>query len=156
MKLEKWALIAEIVSGVAVVVTLIFLILGIRENTEVVRASAYASSIDGFNDFTNIIFSDPELVRLYDAFFNDGVSELSEPDTQRLQFMMNTLFRSYEKAYFSRQYGLLGEAEWERMEVIACRNFRLTEQLPFWRENVIVTLVTREFREFLNRCPTGE
>ena len=34
MKLEKWALIAEIVGSVAVVVTLIFLIIEVRGNTE--------------------------------------------------------------------------------------------------------------------------
>jgi hypothetical protein len=39
MKLEKWALIAEIVGGVSVVITLIFLIAGIRENTAVTRVS---------------------------------------------------------------------------------------------------------------------
>ena len=38
-KLSEWASIAEIVSGIAVVITLVFLIFGIRENTEVTRAA---------------------------------------------------------------------------------------------------------------------
>ena len=38
MKLEKWALIAEIVGGVAIVVTLIALIVELRGNTGAIRA----------------------------------------------------------------------------------------------------------------------
>jgi hypothetical protein len=41
VKLSDWANVAEVVSGVAVVITLIFLILSIRENTEITRAAAY-------------------------------------------------------------------------------------------------------------------
>ena len=39
MKLEKWALIAEIVSSVAVVVTLVLLLFEVRENTDIARAA---------------------------------------------------------------------------------------------------------------------
>ncbi len=38
MKLEKWALIAEVVGGLAVVATLIVLIAEIRSNTEAISA----------------------------------------------------------------------------------------------------------------------
>ena len=40
-KLADWASIAEIISGIAVVVTLIVLIVEVRDNTEVLRVSAY-------------------------------------------------------------------------------------------------------------------
>ena len=43
MKLEKWALIAEIVGGVAIVGTLIFLIVEIRGNSAAIRASTATS-----------------------------------------------------------------------------------------------------------------
>ena len=43
MKLEKWALIAEIVGSVAVVTTLIFLIIEIRGNSAAVRAESLTS-----------------------------------------------------------------------------------------------------------------
>ena len=39
MKLEKWALIAEIVSSFAVVVTLILLVVELRDNTVALRAT---------------------------------------------------------------------------------------------------------------------
>ena len=60
-KLSDWASIAEIVSGVAVVITLIFLIVGIRENTNVVRASAFSDNLSAFNDFSMTVAADAEL-----------------------------------------------------------------------------------------------
>ena len=43
MRLEKWALVAEITSGIAIVATLIFLIVEIRANSAAVRATALTS-----------------------------------------------------------------------------------------------------------------
>ena len=64
-KLSDWASIAEIVSGIAVVITLVFLVLGIRENTEVMRATSFASSIDTLNEFTASVVTDSELRQLW-------------------------------------------------------------------------------------------
>jgi hypothetical protein len=43
--------LAEIVSGIAVVVTPIFQVLGIRENPDVIRFSVYANLMDELNAF---------------------------------------------------------------------------------------------------------
>jgi hypothetical protein len=43
MKLEKWALLAEIVSGVAIVITLVILILEVRGNTDAVRVQTISA-----------------------------------------------------------------------------------------------------------------
>jgi hypothetical protein len=46
LKLEKWALIAEIVGAFAIVVTLIFLIVEIRGNSSAIRAATATSIAD--------------------------------------------------------------------------------------------------------------
>lgn len=51
MKLSGWASIAEIISGTAVLITLVFLVFGIRENTEITRAAAYDRNIDSLNQW---------------------------------------------------------------------------------------------------------
>ena len=50
MKLEKWAFIAEIVLGVAVLTTLIFLVVGIRDRNSVNRFLAYERILESAND----------------------------------------------------------------------------------------------------------
>ena len=46
MKLKKWALIAEIVGGAAIVISLIVLIVEIRGNTDAIQAQAEAARLE--------------------------------------------------------------------------------------------------------------
>ena len=120
MKLEKWALIAELVSGVAVVVTLVFLIQGIQENTEVTRATAYDRNIDSLNEWRMARVRNPEINRLAIAFFNSTVDTLSDDDVALLLPYIQTLFGIYEKSYFAFKYGVLGASEWSRFSNQIC------------------------------------
>lgn len=119
-RLSDLASIAEIVSGVAVAITLVFLVLGIRENTEIVRASAYAGSMDSLNDFTMDVVTDADLRPVWTAFLNENTANFDGDDRQQLQMLLIVLFRNYEKAYFSERYGLLGSTEWGRFERQIC------------------------------------
>lgn len=67
-KLSDWANAAQIVSGIAVVVTLLFLILGIRENTAITRATAYDRNMDSLNYVRNVLVTDPETLDAWQKF----------------------------------------------------------------------------------------
>jgi len=141
-KLSNWASIAEIVSGIAVVTTLIFLILGIRENTEVVRASSYADSMDSLNDFSMDIQTNADLRPVWGAFVNDDTAGFDADDFRQVQMLLVILFRNYEKAYFSEQYGLLGSTEWGRFERQICVQVdraRITDESILGFLDVILT-----------------
>ena len=64
-RLSDWASYAEIASGIAVVVTLIILVIGIRENTEITRTAMYAGTLDQFNAFETAILLDSDLRQIY-------------------------------------------------------------------------------------------
>jgi len=65
VKLEKWASIAEIASGIAVVITLLIRFAGVRENTEITRTAMYADALDQFNALETEILLDPDLLPIY-------------------------------------------------------------------------------------------
>ena len=111
LKLSDWASIAEIVSSIAVIVTLVFLVLGVRDNTDVLRASAYADLMDSLNEFQSEQMANPDSLRVWDAFVAEEAAELDGLDRRRLTLTALILFRIYEKAYFSNQSGLIGESE---------------------------------------------
>ena len=46
MKLEKWALVAEVISGTAIVISLVILIFEVRGNTDAVQAQSSASRLE--------------------------------------------------------------------------------------------------------------
>ena len=149
-KLSNWASIAEIGSSLAVVVTLIFLIVGLQDNTNVTRASVYASSIDSLNDFESTILADPELSRIHLAYLRSDTVGLSPEETDRLTFIMAILFRIYEKAYYSERYDLIGEEEWGRFERMICINYARAETAG--TAQTIRNLMTEEFMRYILTC----
>ena len=119
-KLSDWVDLAEIVSGIAVVVSLVFLILGIQENTDVTRFSVYANLIDEINENDRIKLTNPEVGAAWEAYANETTKELSAEDLSRVRLQAVLVFRSYEKAFFARKYGVIGEAEWSRFQRLTC------------------------------------
>jgi hypothetical protein len=150
-KLSDWASIAEIIASVAVVVTLIVLIIGVRENSALVRASAYSDNLQSISDLQAVILSDPDAVRAYTSFINSDASGLDDEDRMRVLLILLSMFRSYESAYFNERYGLLGEQEWERFGGNIC--FFLGRALSFGTEGPIRDTVTDEFMTYVEeRC----
>ena len=149
MKLEKWALITEIVSGIAVVTTLIFLILGVEENTNVVRASAYDNHLQSLNEWRRSVREDADSVRVFDRYFIQGirdVSDISRDDGARLSLMLQELWLIYEKSYFAWKYGTLGEAEWDRFLRRVCVTYQ--DDREGWQERIEAFLTT-EFTQYI-------
>ena len=147
MKLEKWALIAEIVGSFAVVVTLALLIVGVRANTEVIRVAEYGRQMDGFNDFQTSLLDDPDSLRVWRSYIYDGVEDSNEIDITRLDIMVLTIFRNYESAYFARKYGQIGEAEWVRFDRNMCA--RYANAISASRVELLVSVLTDEFMEYV-------
>ena len=145
--LQKWALIAEIVGGIAVLVTLLFLIVEVRENSAVIRASAYGQTTDMLNDWRLLGASDPELTALFREYFNGRMSTLNEVEVQQMYFFLATLWGTYENAYFARQYDILGSEEWSRILVQACEQYRVAEPQNIW--NGLSNLLSTEFHRYI-------
>ena len=118
-KLSNWASIAEIVAAIGVIVTLIFLIVGIRENTEITRVTAFDRNMEAVNQWRMELAKDPELARIWRS--REDLAALSENDHLRLVMLHGSLWGIYEKSYYAREYGLLGQAEWSRFETQMCR-----------------------------------
>ena len=93
LKLSDWADIAGIVSGVAVVITLVFLVIGIRENTAVTRASMYERSADRLIDLRNQLLNDPEMLRLFQAYVDRRPEGIEGVDRIRLRQLVANISR---------------------------------------------------------------
>ena len=84
LKISELASFAEILSGIAVVTTLVILIIGIRENTDMTRALAYDRVIEGLNSVRGYVVQDPELADIYVAYSDGDISNLTAGERQRL------------------------------------------------------------------------
>ena len=141
--------IAEIFASLAVVVTLIFLVTGLRENAAITRASMYDSSIDSINQFRGLIVSDVEAARLWQAHIDGEVDSLEGLDGLRARQLVSLVFGIYEKDYFMRKNEVIGEEEWERFEFQICRQFERAQNSITLEENLGLTM-TPTFLDYID------
>ena len=147
-KLSYWVSAAEILSALAVVITLVVLIYDVRENTSITRIVMYADLIESFNEGSRIVSQDPEGLALIEAWISEDVLSLELIDRKRLEQMVQPLFRNYEIAFLAHDAGFYGEAEWERMQRQACMHFNRAESANFME--MVEAILTRPFFQFLS------
>ena len=123
-KLQDFALIAEVVAAAAVIVTLVFLVLEMRSNTDAIRAQTYTELMTQINDWRALTVTDPTLAELTDKKDAEGWEGLSSVEERRVWFGSIVLWGIYESAFYARERGVLGEDEWQRFEITMCRRFR--------------------------------
>jgi hypothetical protein len=123
LKLQDWSHVADIVSGIAILFTLIFLIVEVRENTDIVRAGAYDRNLDSLNDVKAILAENPQLAKNYQAVDRGEWGDLSADDQFQIRVVFEMFFGVYEKTYFAKKYGHLGDSEWGRIQRQVCLHY---------------------------------
>ena len=147
LKLSEWASVAEIISGIAIVVTILFLALGLRENTAATRVSVYSSLIEGLNELARDVYRDPELFRIWRAYLDKDPSRLDEEEWARVREVLLIMFRTYDTAFMGREYEIVGDSEWRRLESGICVNF---DRAYAWNYRVGENpYLTEEFRAYM-------
>ena len=106
LKLSDWASVAEIVAGIAVVITLIFLILGIRANTDAQLAASRQTSIQVDVTLLASIIANPEV----NENLLKPLSELTFAEQEQVGNALAGLVRTREFAWSQYQNGVMDKA----------------------------------------------
>lgn len=147
-RLGDWANCAEIVSGIAVVLTLVFLVVGIHENTEIARATAYDSHLSSINDIRKTLVEDRELMLAWQVYRRGEADQLNEIDRIRIEYQVNIQWAVYEKAWFGYRYGIIGDAEWVRFERLVCLNYDVLTANAM--QPTVTAQLTAEFIDYVD------
>jgi hypothetical protein len=104
---ETGAAVAEITAAVAVIASLIYLAIQIRQNNELLRSESRQALVT--NDLASLSanFNNADVFAKYIAG-----QELSAEDQLRLSFMFTLDLRNREFEYFQYVHGLLDEQAW--------------------------------------------
>jgi hypothetical protein len=148
LELSELGDLGDLIGGVAVVVSLIYLSFQIRRNTNTVRASTFQASVDSLSDFTAMIASDAEVAQIYASGLL-GTEELSRLDTWRFQFLMVTIIRRLESAFFQRQSAVLNEQQWIGFRHTASILLTSTGGRAYWQSNR--DAYTQTFQEWVEQ-----
>jgi hypothetical protein len=109
--------ISDVISAVAVVITLVYLASQLRENTKALRGSSAESALAAVLEFTGDMARDDELNRLFTRGTEDW-DGLTDSDRARLAYMLFRLFKIMENIHYYRTLGTLDEQSWVGWEAL--------------------------------------
>ncbi len=156
MKLERWALIAEIIGGIAIVVSVVLLLVEVRGNTEALRSASAQSITDAATDVLLLLASDGELSSLRVTGDTD-VSTLSEDDWWRYFFYYRQHWLRFQNMYFQASSGVLETGTWDTYAKVIC--FDITDPnrpgvRTSWPDHA--SILDPEFVDMVESCPGFE
>jgi hypothetical protein len=111
MKLESWGLVAEVVSAIAVVLSLIFVGLQVRQNSEAQMQTGTQAVVTEYNNGIRALSADPNLVCLYVRGSQDYFA-LSGAERVRFSSYFLSMFNVQQQIHRLRLDGAIDEDIW--------------------------------------------
>ena len=148
-KLQDFALIAEIVAGIAIVVTLAFLVVEMRSNTDAIRAQTYDGLMEQLNDWRAITATDDELADYVRKSRSEGWSSLTEMEQRQVWYWEIMPWGIYESAFYAHDRGTLGDDEWSRFQRVMCGRFSSLESWDLPENRDIFRALTPRFSNYI-------
>ena len=108
MKLQKWGPVAEVVSAIAVVLSLIFVGLQVKQNGDAQTQTGTQAVISEYNNGIRSLSLDPELVCIYLRGMQD-YSSLSGAEQVRFSTFFLSMFNIQQQIYRLRLIGDIDE-----------------------------------------------
>jgi hypothetical protein len=111
MTLDQVGSIGEIIGAIGVVISLVYLAMQIRKNTEAERTSTYQAIVSDFGAMNNTMASTPELSHLFVQAM-ENYHQLSSDEKARISQLFFLCFRSFENMFYQHRKGYLDEEVW--------------------------------------------
>ena len=111
MTLEDLGNLGDLLGGIGVIVTLVYLALQIRSNTQTVRAASLEAVVNSHSQFLDRIAADPDVSRIWFSGLWGG-AELTPEEGQRLLALLASAVRRWESAFYNVQKGTIEHSSW--------------------------------------------
>jgi len=132
VSLEDLGNIGEFVAAVAVLISLIYLAVQIRQNTKSLRASTFQGAIRDVVEHLDQLAGDAELTRIWFAGIRDFES-LPAEDRQRFSVYANSLLRRIENVVYQTSQGTLHPGSWRGLRASLKDTFSHPGVVAWWR-----------------------
>src|SRR5262249_40579866 len=113
MDLTVISTLAQVASALAVIVSLGYLAIQVRQNTQAVRNSTHHALTVTRLDYIALVVQNPDLSRILRLGSQD-MNTLNDDERQRFHLLMYYLFSAGENFYYQNRQGTLDAEQWER------------------------------------------
>ena len=145
MNTSNLADISQIIGSIAVVITLIFLILQIRQNTRAIEASTRQASLDADTAYLNMSVNNPEMLLAVTK------PDMTDRDTVQLIQSLALFIRGRENDFAQYQRGVLDKATWERYKSSLIAVLSWERNRNFWNNSTANNTFDPDFVREVNR-----
>jgi hypothetical protein len=148
--LQDWSAIAEILSSVAVLATLVFFVVEIRQTNDAVRANTYQGMAAMTVDFNAQFFENPEVSEFIAKTASENY-KLSASEAIRLRAMISASYRMMNNVWFQYEVGTISEQQLESLLYPAVLNFQRRGRMRLeWEKGDDRLLLDPALVEYLN------
>ena len=147
MNWEAVGATGELIGSVAVLATLVYLAIQIRQNTRSLKAASHHAITDSFNAINAKIIDDPATARIW-RVGHDGMSGLNPDEQTQYSFMMLSYMRIFETLFYQRGLGTMEEQLFATEEGTLRWTVTQTGFLEWWDNNPIS--LSPAFRSYIN------
>lgn len=148
MKLKKYALIAEVVGGLAVVIGLIFVGLELRQNTLMQRVTATQALSVNYENAVDALGKDTETACIYVRGIN-GLDNLNGIERYRFFVLWFHVLRAGEQLHYYSLEGMVDTRIWRGYERQLDEIFRYPGVQQYWQ--LRKDWYSDEFQDFVDQ-----
>jgi len=113
MNIDQLAALGELMGGIGVLGTLIYLAIEVRNNSKLLRINAQSSGMESFAGYNEGVARDRELIELFDRILGgEAFQSLSSVEQFKLTLAIRALIQRMEAQYFQYKGGLIDENYW--------------------------------------------
>ena len=109
-KLQEYALLAEVVSAIAIIASLIFVGIQIKQNNEILDADGYQFRMQSISDSQADLAFSEGLSEIYVKYLRNGFSSLSETEKFRMGRWYRGQISRIQGTYYRYQQGYLNRS----------------------------------------------
>jgi hypothetical protein len=153
MNIETLGNLGDFIGGLAVIVSVLYLAIQIRQNSRLLKATALSAVTDSYLSFNILLGGDPKASRVFQVGLED-FSSLSEEEQRQFLNLLRLAFASYQHVHQQYERGLLDDQTWEQFRNFATSLLVLPHIGAWWKERKAV--FTPKFVEALDTAPMAK
>jgi hypothetical protein len=147
MMWETAGVIAEIVGAIAVVISLLYLAIQLKQNTDLERAKLEVQFGVTWAEMHDNMIQNPNLARAYDLAAENW-HEMSDEDVRAYLWFIAKSFHVLEGMFRQHQRGILTEEVWEPYHRYIFGVLQIEAVYGWWRSDG--SLTSRAFQEYVD------
>ena len=149
MNWEAIGAVAELIGGVAVLITLIYLSIQVKQNSRMQRQQNVTEQTNRCIDSGQLLASDPELADIFQRAINN--MELTSTEFSRLGGFFFAILTDFEEMYYTHKAGQQSEFRWENLNKHVYFHIRPGTKGNEWWHRLKESFYTSEFIQYVDR-----